>query len=500
MSSYEPRYPGTRWRIVYGSYAYCQRHAVDAVQREAQRFQPYVIQTHPAGAAQRECDDHLIVIGTPGDNPLAAELGGMGLAQVPTQPEGYALGCVRSPWKPDRKVLYVVGHDDRGVMYGVHDLCGRVLAQHAPPRWHQPKAMEEYPPRMREGFDGMREFSFHEYPRVARRGLWTWGYVIYDYRRYLDHMAMLRMNHLIVWNDCPPVNAPQIVEYAHSRGIEVVWGFHWGWGRSDIDIANPEHRAAMRKQIVEQYQREYQHVGGDGIYFQTLTEHNQLEQAGRSLAAVVSDWVNEIARGLYEVDPGLYIQFGLHGTSIREHYVDLAALDDRISIVWEDAGVLPYNYNPTTEWIGEERKRTWEDTFESTVEYSKKLATFRPGTEFAMVPKGWTCLRWAEEFEHHGPFILGERDAAFIRRRLEERQPRWDMVNALWLRNYGLGMRFYREVLACKPAKVLAAGLVEDGLFEESIQPSVSLFAQTIWNPDRPEAEVLDQALSGYYR
>jgi len=42
--------------------------------------------------------------------------------------------------------------------------------------------------------------------------------------------------------------------------------------------------------------------------------------------------------------------------------------------------------------------------------------------------------------------------------------------------------------------------LIEDGLFEESIQPSVALFAETIWNPRRSDREILQQAMSPYYK
>jgi hypothetical protein len=36
--------------------------------------------------------------------------------------------------------------------------------------------------------------------------------------------------------------------------------------------------------------------------------------------------------------------------------------------------------------------------------------------------------------------------------------------------------------------------LVEDGLFEAEIQPSVAIFAGTVWDPIRPEEETLQEA------
>ena len=236
----------------------------------------------------------------------------------------------------------------------------------------------------------------------------------------------------------------------------------------------------------------------DGIYFQTLTEHSQTVINGKTVAMWACELVNEVASALYAEEPNLYIQFGLHATSIRDHYSDLKSLDPRITIVWEDAGSIPYASDPVTESSGSMLDSAASP--ERTIDYSKRLATFRGKTELAMVAKGWTTLRWADDFEHHGPFILGERDADFIRRRGAERQPRWDKVNALWLRNYPYAARFYREILALSPAKMTVIGLVEDGILEETIPISVALFAETLWNPERDPDEALQLALSPYYR
>jgi hypothetical protein len=361
--------------------------------------------------------------------------------------------------------------------------------------------MPENPSLLRQAFDEMPEFSISEYPRIACRGLWTWGYVIYDYRRFMDNMARLRMNTLIVWNDTPPINSPQIIACAHSRGIKIIYGFHWGWDTPGIELDNPRHRKQIKDLVVAQYRKDYQHLDLDGIYFQTLTEHSNTKLGGRSVAAVATDWVNDIAGGLFKIKKDLYIQFGLHATSIKDDYKHLKKLDKRISIVWEDAGALPWSYEPHADFRhGGMCKPAHLNTSRKALGYSKQLVNFRPGGEFAMVPKGWICIRWSEDFEHHGPFICGERHPRYIRDRLAQRQPRWDMVNALWLQHYPAAAKFYREILDKKPAGMLVAGLVEDGMFEEAIQPSVALFAQTLWNPYQSDSEILDLALSPYYR
>jgi hypothetical protein len=50
MTRYERRYPGPRWRLVYGSYEGVEQFAVDELQRAVQRYLPYVLEVQPAAA------------------------------------------------------------------------------------------------------------------------------------------------------------------------------------------------------------------------------------------------------------------------------------------------------------------------------------------------------------------------------------------------------------------------------------------------------------------
>jgi len=292
---------------------------------------------------------------------------------------------------------------------------------------------------------------------------------------------------LTIWNSEAPLNLPEVCDYAHQRGIKIIAGFNWGWGYKR-DISSAEGRAFIKKLALDAYREEYLSAPLDGIYFQTETEHKNKVLNGRSVAAWCCDMVNEIAREFYKINPKLSIQFGLHATSIRENYRDLAKLDRRIIITWEDAGALPFAYKPNPHY---------EDGYKKTLAYSKQLAAFRPGTPFALVPKGWMCLRWGDEFAKHGPLLLGERAPEYLRERLAARQGEWDATNSGWFRHYPLAARFYREASKINP-NIWATGLVEDGMFEARIQPSVSLFAETVWNPHQSDAEILARAMRPY--
>jgi hypothetical protein len=290
-----------------------------------------------------------------------------------------------------------------------------------------------------------------------------------------------------------------VIDYAHSRGIAIYLGFSWGWGMP-FDLSKPEQRQMIKQMVLAEFKDKYLHLSLDGIYFQTLTEHNDTELGGVSVALLTCDMVNEVAQALFELKPDLHIHFGLHATSILDRYLDLSRLDERVTIAWEDAGVLPYLYAPLIQRPPTPGAGSFHaDNLAETLDYSQKLATFRPGTEFAIVPKGWSNLDWWSEFEHHGSFLLGVRDPGYIRERRRQRQPYWDRINALWLKNYRHAVDFYRGILACSPAKMTVTGLLEDGIFDEQIQLSVTIFAETLWNPERDAEEILQLALSPHY-
>jgi hypothetical protein len=259
-----------------------------------------------------------------------------------------------------------------------------------------------------------------------------------------------------------------------------------------VDLSNAEDRRSIQESVLATYRSQYAHIPHDGIYFQTLTEHKELELAGRSTGSRVVELVNATAAKLLAEFPELSIQCGLHATSIGDHFEDLADLDFRVTIVWEDCcGQVPYSYYPA------QQVEVTAD-FETMLAYSRKLATLRPSTEFALVPKGWSCIRWQADFENHGSFILGEQSVLRSREHLVLRQNEWDRINAHWYENYPLAALFYREVLAVN-AGITISALVEDGAFEEAIQPSVALLAETLWNPFQRDAEILCRAMRPWY-
>ncbi|MDD5678725.1 MAG: hypothetical protein PHW60_12180 [Kiritimatiellae bacterium] len=487
------RYEGRRWRLIFGVYEGVEAFAVNELQRQIQACFPYVIRVDCSAVNIDECDDNIILIGTEADNRFIEELVKTNIVSIPDKKEGYTLACLTSPWNANRRLIVIAGRDASGVLYAVEDFNANVAGV---------QDVAGHAGKNRDALETLQDFAIGEYPRVANRGIWTWGYPIYDYRAFIDNMARLRMNMLIVWNDVLPWNIRDIIDHAHCRGMKVILGFQWGWGKR-IDLTSADDLALLKKDVLENYKTNYSKIPHDGIYFQTLTESDKRLVKGIPRAKLVCGMVNDIGRALLDEYPDLYIQFGIHATSILKDYILLKDLDERISLNWEDVGVIPYTYWAEAEippYAAAEWPMDKPRTVEETIAYSRELATLREGSEFAIVAKGFSALNFETEFEHHGPFILGERSAGSMKKPLVEKQANWDRMNETWSTRYPLAVRFMQEILACSPRVLTVTALVENGLFEERIQPCVALFADILWNPDRKESELLQRAQSPYYR
>lgn len=481
----QPRFPGSRWKILFGARQGIEKFALEELYRAIQVFTPYVVETRPAELVRLEdLSGHVIFLGTPESNPhLRALLIQAGIS-LPDHAEGFAAASFPASWDPTARAVVIAGGTGVGILNGVETFIARILA-----------GLSDTPnlegSELHARLDGLPEFVLRESPVVRQRGIWTWGYVIYDYRRFLDHMARLRMNLITIWNDTPPLNAADVIEYAHERGIRVVLGFPWGWGK-DYDLVSPSDQQQIEDEVVNHFLQKIAPLHPDGIYFQTLTEHNSTEIGGRSVAAVTCEIVNRIASHLLTLAAGLEIQFGLHATSIQGNFADFENLDPRVAIVWEDAGALPYTYIPQLEFQGKD--------ITETLRYSQALAKIRPGQPFGLVPKGWTNLNWASEFEHHADYLLGVRTPGYIRDRLRDIQPRWDLVNDLWREEYPHALHFYRSLAEITGGNMIVQALIEDGLFEEIIQHSVALYAEMLWDPNASAETILTRAESRYYQ
>ena len=404
------------------------------------------------------------------DSPLISSFADMGVITKRSESESYSIYVGKHP-RCESEIIVIAGADAAGTLYGCVDFINRYCGSEL---WIDGYLWKKG--RFDRPFDSpLRPWRADSAPSVATRAIWTWGHVIYDYRRFFDNMALLRLNEVVIWNDCVPFNARDVVDYAHSLGIKVIWGFAWGWSTKCEDFASKFNRAALediKASVLQTYENDYADTGADGIYFQSFTEMSREEVGGKSIAELVTDLVNETAGELLSRYPELHIQFGLHATSVKNRLDVIKQVDPRIYIIWEDCGAFPYAYR-THETAGAEEM----------LAFTERLIGLRgEGERFGAVLKGMLNLDWME-FEHFkGRYILGERTNEYIKERSAQKDKIWKTVQGGWIRNAELVKRTV-EIIA-KNKNSVVEGLVEDAMLEDKIAFPVALYAELLWNSE----------------
>ena len=368
--------------------------------------------------------------------------------------------------------ILIEGADAGGALYGCVDFYNKFILKFESTHDH----MKNYFLNVIE--EKLPEFECVSCPSVRDRGLWTWGHCIYDYKGYLDNMAMLKFNTVIIWNDFPPINAEEVVSYAHNLNIKVIWGFSFLWDTmcDKVDINNTD---KYIDGIVSYYDNNYSNIGGDGIYFQSFTELMTDNINGVIVAEAVTDFVNKVSAKLLDKYPGLVLQFGLHATSVRERLDYIKNVDKRVAIIWEDCGSFPFHYIP-------ERI----DDFEETYKFAKKVSVLRGKNDrFGAVLKGCICLDW-NKFEHqNGELYIGGTSENVLQKIKYDKAKIWKYVQAYWIRNADKAYEIIKLLAKQKNGDLCITALVEDGAFEKGIYYPVALYSEMLWDT---EADIKD--------
>lgn len=466
-----------RWKVIYGECDGLEGRAIEVlIEGLVAYITEYTIEVSPCDISN--ANTNIIVVGTPTSNALIrAQMAGEILND-----SSYVIRVGGNPYNPQRQMVLIAGADASGVLYGCVDFISKYM----------PKADYEYNQKphcfltrildtsLEDPAAGkLPEVYIADSPKVKKRGLWTWGHVIYDYRNYLDNMLKLKLNQVIVWNDTKPLNGKEFVDYAHHNGIEVVWGFSWAWG-VDIDISQAGEMEKWKNIVLDQCKEMYEDMGGDGIYMQTFTETSDDQKNGKIIAEEAVKWVNYISTALLDAYPELNIQFGLHATSVNNRMEAIAKTDPRVEILWEDCGDFPYDYSSAR-----------INHFSETQQFTQKITQLRNGVRYGVILKGMLRLDW-ENFEYKtGPYMIGCANHAFRKKRMNEKRRYWHYMQSDWIVN-GENCRQIVQQLAqgCKGDLTISA-LVEDGMFEENIWYPVALYSEILWNYERPMNDIL---------
>ena len=409
-----------------------------------------------------------VYVGTSDSLPLLRELG-----LYPSYDEGYAI-------RVKDGTIYVAGHDERGLLYGCVDLYAKYLT----PLEYPQKAGKYH----QNPFDfPLPDFELDSHPSVSRRGIWTWGHVIFDYKRFFDNMIRLKLNEITIWNDVMPLNAKEIMDCAKDYGIKVVWGYAWGWDTNCNQIPLDK-LCDSCDQIFETFEREYAPYGVDAIYFQSITETAKTELNGLLIAEEVTKFVNKTASLFFEKYPNMEIQFGLHATSVKDHLDAIAVTDPRIRIVWEDVGCFPFWYYPKQ-----------ISGFDTTMSLLDSISKLRGENEsFGAVLKGITQLDW-KTFEHtDAPLYVGVSNKATLSKKAENKNKIWRHMQAYWLINADKVLDAVRLMVKNTGGDLYVCALVEDGMFENDLMYIVALFAEMLWDCDADIKKLMSEvALRG---
>lgn len=411
-----------------------------------------------------------IYIGTKQDNPYINKNSKANL----TENEEYSINV-------QNDTVIIEGYDDNGVLYGVIDFYNKylLLMEYA----HNDSLV--YPRPLQKSFP---DFSLQSAPSIKNRGLWTWGHVIYNYKGFIDNMVKLKMNMLIMWNDVVPFNVKEIIDYAHSCGIKIIFGYPWCWD-TDCNKFDLETIISKSTEIFEVYEKQYAGLDLDGIYFQSFTELHSASIGGILIADAVTRFVNATAELFFDKYPNLELQFGLHATSVKEKTEYLKKVNSKIKIVWEDLGAFPFSYLP-------------DDTehFDETKKLVSEISNLRGKNDrFGVVSKGYTKLDWGT-FKHiEGEVNLGVSSKLIRRNRVDRKEKCWKYLQAYWLTNADKALEMVQTLYASKKGNLDVTALVEDGMFEENIMFIVALYFEMLWDKDKDLKEMINEvALRGY--
>ena len=458
-----------KFAIVYGEYATpIQKKAVEKLSEILlDATAEYPICTNYADFEDRG-EFRCIYIGTKGNNPYIKQNSTKSL----TKSEEYYIKVVDD-------TIIIEGYDDAGVLYGCVDFYGKYLV-------HQRYTHDQGTYLKNIFEETLPDFEYTSCPAIKERGLWTWGHVIYDFKGYIDNMLTLKMNTLTIWNDFVPINAKEMLEYAHSCNIKIYWGFPWGWDTKcgEIDVQNIN---AITDSIIEVYEKSYAPLGGDGIYFQSFTELPVDSIGDILIAEAVTNFVNNTACKLLEKYPHLELQFGLHATSVKDKLEYISKVNPKIRIVWEDCGSFPFHYMPSK-----------IIDFDETADLTEKTIALRGDEEkWGAVLKGFTCLDWFA-FEHpQGAYHIGLGTNKWKNNRTVRKENIWRYVQAYWLRNADKAYEMIQKIQKQSGGNICLSALVEDGMFESHLYYPVALFGEMMWDCKRDLKDIMcDMALN----
>ena len=476
----------TAWKIVYTDFSGMERKAVELLNSEAGKniireqgvYTLYILPIEKE-TPDTKIENNAFIVGTWASSPLIQRF--VSKKDIPNK--GYLLKIIDNPDNENGSIVLITGNEQRDLFYAT----SAFFDIYAP--YHAPGGSLTYTSKLFD--DKLPNATYTSSPKTQTRGIFSWGHSINDYRAYIRDMARLGLTQLILWNDYKPLNAKEIVDYAHEYGIELIWGFSWGWSTGQCKATtslDAEYLQRLKEQTLERFEQDYAGEG-DGIYFQSFTERKDDTIGGKSIADAVTDFVNDTASELLRRYPNLRIQFGLHATSVKTHLSAIARVDKRIEILWEDGGAFPFNTGTSKIYDYE----AFEKEFDETLEFTKKILLLRGlDAPTGIVYKGFMLLDWMNFAHQTGPYILGENPAQVQDHDRALRTDSWRAITANWLKHGEYVLRFTKHIHEITGGKV---NLCMAGTFDGSTYLPQAICAETFWDSGRDFSTIVKSAM-----
>ena len=469
----------TSWKIVYNDFDGFSRKAVEFLSREVGKFilredGVYKLYVLPCEKEGTQTPINAIFVSVYDKSETVQKF----IPQDEVAQNDYCIKVLVNPDNEDGRFVVITAKDEKNLFYGAEAFVDNYLPMCAPihgglriPQWMFNFKMPVY--------------TLNESAKIQTRSVFTWGHPINDYRAYIRNLARLKLNQVIIWNDYTPLNAKEIIEYAHEFGLEVIWGYSWGWNEGGkLNSLDDEFLQKLKAKVLQEYEEHYKPLNCDGIYFQSFTEMSKEYIGDKLIARVVTDFVNDTVAEFFKREPKIKIQFGLHATSIKNHLEELARVDKRVEIVWEDCGTFPFGYTPIVRD---------EQAYEQTLELTKKIIALRGDAPLGLVIKGFMTLDWETFVSQNGPFIMGENDHTLLKKDAEMRKPIWQIFNAGWTAYGEYALRLIQEAYKMTNGKI---NICMAGAFDGGIALAQALCAEMIFNPEQDFKTLLHKVTS----
>lgn len=460
------------WKIVYSDYSGLQKKAIELLNREIGKrlIRKQGVYTLYVLPCEKETENvrlerNAIVIGLYGQSPLIQKF----VSENEIPENGYLMRVAANPEDEDCSIVLITAREEINLYYGACAFVDDYPHLCAPVHGGGLQLTEEI-------FDEkLQPITLASAPKTQTRGIFSWGHPINDYKEFIENMARQRLNQLIVWNDFVPINAKEIIDYAHSFGIEFLWGYAWGWidGCGKITDISEETLKKLKDDVIRKYEEVYAPLGADGIYFQSFTERNDEYIGGRLIAEAVTSFVNDTAGELLKRYPRLKLQFGLHALSVHNRLSEIAKVDKRVEILWEDGGEFPFGYRALV---------TDEKAYEKTLQFVEDILYLRGlDAPTGIVFKGFMTLDWTRFVSQSGPFILGENAREISEHDRTMRLGAWRKFKSDWLKYGKYATRMAKRILEITQGKV---NLCMAGMFDGGIWYPEAVCSEIFWNPE----------------